>query len=58
MEQQLFIGCFAIALASFMAGFRVAIILSRKAVEDAQFKAKLRKVKYDDEIQYSRTSWF
>jgi hypothetical protein len=58
MEWQLFIGCFAIALASFMAGFRVAIMLSRKAVKDAQFKSKLRKIKYDDEIQYSRTSWF
>ena len=58
MKWQLFIGCFAIAMASFMAGFKVAIMLLKKAIKDVNVKARLRKVKYDDEIQYSRTSWF
>ena len=58
MKWQLFIGCFAIALASFIAGFKVAIMLANQAIKDANFKAKLRRIKYDDEIQYSRTSWF
>ena len=58
MKWQLFVGCFAISLASFMAGFKVAIMLANQAIKDAQFKAKLRRIKHDDEIQYSRTSWF
>ena len=57
MGWQLFVGCFAIAMASFMAGFKVAIMLSKKAVKHANFSAKLRKIKYQNEIQYNDHLW-
>jgi len=58
MKWQLFVGCFAIAMASFGLGFKVALYLVRVGLKDEVAKAKLKRRKSEEIEQYNKQSWY